>query len=230
MIDLKTQFKNAIQDNRLGHALLFLGEDSQKKQKTALELAAGLFCEQKVAPFGCQECLSCKQVSEKRYPYLRFLEPETEEASEIKIGQIRDLKTTPGNPSWIIPHAELLNPQASNALLKTLEEPRGNQFFILIAPNTRSILATLVSRCQRIFFKGRSQVELPEPVEIPESHLERLALIEKLVKSKTDIKELLIGWHKDASWQFKEKLLQAEQDLKRHVNPQLILESLLLSK
>ena len=150
MMDLKERFTNAISKNRLAHALLFLGNNQALKEQTALELASGLLCEHKIIPFGCGYCVSCRQILEKRHPRVRILLADP----EIRIDAIRDLITASGNPSWIIPEAHLMNRQASNALLKTLEEPRKNQIFILMAPNTRSLLPTLVSRCQRIIFKS----------------------------------------------------------------------------
>jgi DNA polymerase III gamma/tau subunit len=150
---------------------------------------------------------------------------------EIKIDSIRDLISAPGHPSWIIPRAHLMNKQASNALLKTLEEPRNDQFFILMAPNARSLLPTLVSRCQRIIFKSAfTTLEDSGVPSIPEKLSECLELIERLSKDKSDLNQILVAWQKDASTDFKQALLKAQEDLKKHVNTQLILESLLLSK
>lgn len=226
-MDLKTRFTNAINKNRLAHALLFLGDNQVLKEQTALELASGLVCEHQSIPFGCGTCISCKQVLEKRHPRVRFLLADP----EIRIDQIRDLISTPGNPSWIIPQAHLMNKQASNALLKTLEEPRNNQIFILIAPNTRSLLPTLVSRCQRIIFKSEPQkTEHTSAPEIPEKLSERLELIERLSKDKSDLNRVLIAWANHASPNFRAALLKSQEDLKKHVNAQLILEALLLSQ
>ena len=214
MMDLKERFTNAITKNKLSHALLFVGENQVLKEQTAIDLASGLLCENKTVPFGCGHCVSCKQMSERRHPLVRFLE-----APEIRVDQIRELINAPGNPSWILPSAHLMNKQASNALLKTLEEPRKDQFFILMAPNTRSLLPTLVSRCQRIFFKSEASTTHPA-LEIPENLLERLELSERLSKDKSDLGQTLIDW----------KELEAAEDLRKHVNAQLILDALLLSK
>jgi DNA polymerase-3 subunit delta' len=227
MIDLKTRFTNAIKKNRLAHALLFLGDNQVLKEQTALDLASGLLCESKIIPFGCEICVSCRQVSNKSHPRIRFLLAEP----EIRIDQIREMMSTPGNPSWIIPQAYLMNKQASNALLKTLEEPRNNQFFILMAPNTRSLLPTLVSRCQRIFFKSEPEsTEATTAPKIPERLSDRLELIERLSKDKSDLNQVLLAWSHNAPADFKAVLLKAQEDLKKHVNAQLILESLLLSR
>ncbi len=197
------QFEIAMKKNRLSHALLFVGDDQTEKERLAVELLSKM--------------------------NVRFVKLESENGSELKVDQIRDLISGSPSLSWIIPQAELLNKQASNALLKTLEEPRGNQFFILIAPSTRSILPTLVSRCQRINVPSVSrQLDAEKAPEIPESRLERLELIESLVKSKTDLEPIFQAWNQNASLEFKEKLFKAVQDLGRHVNAQLILESLLL--
>lgn len=196
--------------NRFSHALLLLGDDRVEKDRLAMELAT-------------------KLLGERTQHYLRFLNCNLENASEIKVDQIRDLIETPGQPSWIIPRAELLNKQASNALLKTLEEPRGDQFFILIAPSTRSLLPTLVSRCQRIYVPAKNvSAPINNAPKIPENKLARLELIETLVKSKADLKSLFEQWSYGASLDLKERLFRAFGDLERHVNSQLILEQLLL--
>ncbi|MEI6806047.1 MAG: hypothetical protein WCK49_06025 [Myxococcaceae bacterium] len=226
-MDLKERFTNAMSKNRLAHALLFLGDNPALKEQTALSLTSGLLCENKVIPFGCGSCISCKQVLENRHPRVRMLLGDP----EIKIDAIRDLISAPGHPSWIIPKAHLMNKQASNALLKTLEEPRGNQFLILMAPNTRSLLPTLVSRCQRIIFKSSSiSIDNFLAPSIPENLSERLELIERLSKDKSDLNQILLAWQQNASSEFKQSLLKAQEDLKKHVNAQLILEGLLLSK
>ncbi len=197
------QFENAMKKNRLSHALLFVGDDRAEKERVAADLLSKM--------------------------NVRFVKLESENNSDIKVDQIRDLISGSPSLSWIIPQAELLNKQASNALLKTLEEPRGNQFFILIAPSIRSILPTLVSRCQRINIPSVSrELDLSEAPSIPGNRLERLELIETLVKSKAELQPIFSVWNRGASLEFKEKLFQALQDLDRHVNPQIILESLLL--
>lgn len=224
LMDLKKRFSNAILKNRLGHALLFLGGDQAYKGQMAISLSSGLLCENKIIPFGCGHCINCQQILEKRHPKIRFLD-----TPEIRVDQIRELISAPGNPSWILPQAYLMNKQASNALLKILEEPRKEQFFILIAPNTRSLLSTLVSRCQRIFFQEKQQkseqaITLPT---IPKHLIERFELIERLSKEKSDLNQIFTAWQQNASPKFKEALLKAQNDLKKHVNPQLILECLL---
>lgn len=124
-----------------------------------------------------------------------------------------------------------MNRQASNALLKTLEEPRSNQTIILIAPSTSSLLSTIVSRCQRILFPDARDSKNNDPqVEIPNNLQARLELIEQLSKDKLELDRILTAWQKTASPDFSEALLKAQQDLKHHLNPQLILESLLLSR
>jgi DNA polymerase III delta prime subunit len=189
--------------NRLSHALLFVGDDRSEKERIAADLLSQM--------------------------NVRFVKLESENGADIKVDQIRDLTSGSPSLSWIIPQAELLNKQASNALLKTLEEPRGNQFFILIAPSTRSILPTLVSRCQRINIPSVSrELDSAQAPTIPENCLERLELIENLVKSKSDLQPIFTVWNRGASLEFKEKLFQALQDLDKHVSPQLILERLLL--
>ena len=78
-----------------------------------------------------------------------------EDATQIKIAQVRqhpqmlDLQPLEGrNKVFIIDPADPLNPEAANALLKGLEEPPENSFFILITVNVHELLLTVRSRCQ----------------------------------------------------------------------------------
>jgi len=82
-----------------------------------------------------------------------------EDAAQIKIAQVRQilgmlhLEPLEGRSKvFIIDPADLLNPEASNALLKGLEEPPENSFFILVTVNVRELLLTVRSRCQSYNF------------------------------------------------------------------------------
>ena len=78
-----------------------------------------------------------------------------------------------------------------------------------------------------VMFAPPSHTSIPA---IPENLSDRLELIERLSKNKSDLNQILLGWQSNASAEFKAALLKAQEDLKKHVNAQLILEALLLSK
>ncbi len=102
-----------------------------------------------------------KEINEKlknkiKNPYTRF---SIESASQIKISQIRELRRTlalsnsiPGHKFVLILNAEEMRVEAQNAFLKTLEEPRKDVTFILLTTHKESLLPTILSRCQLVFF------------------------------------------------------------------------------
>lgn len=95
-------------------------------------------------------------VSKIEQPYIRF---QIEGANQIRISQIRELRqklalsnSLPGRKFVLIIEANEMRVEAQNALLKTLEEPRENISFILICSNKNTLLTTILSRCQMIYF------------------------------------------------------------------------------
>lgn len=149
--------KRAIANNALAHAYLFSGQAGIGKKKTALALAAAVNCLNAWPEGGCGECPSCRKVDKLGHPDVHVLVPD---GDEIKIDQIRQvqadfaLKPFEGTKKvLIIDNAESMNAAASNAFLKTLEEPPGDALIVLITAMPRSLLSTIRSRCQEITFQ-----------------------------------------------------------------------------
>ena len=148
--------QRAIANNTLAHAYLFSGQAGIGKKKTAFALAAAVNCLDARPEGGCGECPSCRKVDTLGHPDVRVLVPD---GDEIKIDQIRQvqsdlaLKPFEGTKKvLIVDNAESMNAAASNAFLKTLEEPPGDALIILITAMPQSLLATIRSRCQEIIF------------------------------------------------------------------------------
>lgn len=158
------------QRGRLPHALLLEGARGIGKRDFALAFAKGMLCE---SPAGdgaaCGRCASCHWFEQGSHPDLRLIEPITEDEEEgeeggtsrkryeIAIAQIRaladfvNLSSHRGRGRVIVLHpAESLNLAASNALLKTLEEPAPNTQFLLVTHQPHAVLATIKSRAQRL--------------------------------------------------------------------------------
>jgi DNA polymerase-3 subunit delta' len=112
----------------------------------------------------CGICRSCKKISAGNHPDIVQVEPT---GPFIIISQIRTLCNTLAMKPYeamtrvaIIRDAQLMNPAASNALLKILEEPPQKTILILIATRTQDLLPTIVSRCQQIRFNPISREKL----------------------------------------------------------------------
>lgn len=150
----------AINNNRLAHAYLFAGPEGVGKRLTALALVRALFCTESR---GCGECPPCRKVDHHNHPDLHILEPD---GASIKIEQVRnlqrDLSLRPHEAArkvCLIEAAEAMTVGAANALLKTLEEPRGDTLLILLSSQPQRLLETIRSRCQPLYF-ARQPLEL----------------------------------------------------------------------
>ncbi|MCD6270987.1 AAA family ATPase [bacterium] len=149
----------SVKENRVSHAYLFFGPSHIGKKKVAIEFAKYLNCLNRDNNQPCNQCEICYQIEKKIWPNLIFLEPEASK-SVIPIEKIRELKeklalSTQKN-LWkvaIIDEAHKLSFDAQSALLKQLEEPKGNVVIILVSEYPYKILPTIVSRCQKIQFE-----------------------------------------------------------------------------
>jgi len=146
------------QNKRLAHGLLFHGADGIGKNNFAIEFAHWLICEQPLEDKACGECKACQLIQAGSHPDLLSLSPE-EEGKAIKVDQIRELiqkisltSHGQGYRVIIISPADALNINASNSLLKTLEEPPANTVLILISDKPSKLMATIRSRTQMIRF------------------------------------------------------------------------------
>ncbi len=108
----------------------------------------------------CNECISCKKILSGMHPDIIIISPEKD---KIKIAQIRKINATltmkPNEAEMrmvLIEDAGKMNKEASNALLKILEEPPDKTFFILISENITGIIPTIISRCLHIRFSHTS--------------------------------------------------------------------------
>lgn len=158
-------FKNILSHGRLGHSYIFAGPAGVGKFLFAKELAKYLLCEK---GSGCQDCRACLQVDHLTHPSLRIIKTAGKE-KYIPIERVREmeqeirLKPFIGRPTgspggrykiFIIDNADLLSDPASNALLKTLEEPPPYSLLILVTARTEALLSTVYSRCQVIRFRA----------------------------------------------------------------------------
>ncbi len=144
--------KNAVEQNRLAHAYLFVGPRGIGKTSTARILAKALNCIHGPTITPCGECDSCKEITAGNS--LDVL--EIDGASNNGVEQVRELRDNvryaPAKGRYkiyIIDEVHMLSPQAFNALLKTLEEPPEHVKFIFATTEPQKVLPTILSRCQR---------------------------------------------------------------------------------
>lgn len=136
-------------------ALLIVGIEGLGKRTLARSLAARWLCQQPDIGGACGRCESCTQWSkENMHLDLQAFAPAPD---WIKIEQIREMRqwinfapVVAPYRAIIIEQAQTLNLHAANALLKTLEEPPPNYFFLLTAAGTDTMLQTVLSRCRLV--------------------------------------------------------------------------------
>jgi len=172
--------RRATQQKRLGHGLLFLGPSGVGRELAARLLARGLLCtaddHEAHLPFGCGTCSSCTRVMSGNHPDVHWVMSEAEQAkradgkgpdrpsADLKVEQVRQLVREMRMRPYegrarvaIVVDAHRMNESASNAFLKTLEEPGDASVLILTAPHVRAVLPTIASRCQRLVFRPLPQ-------------------------------------------------------------------------
>jgi DNA polymerase-3 subunit delta' len=147
--------RNHIVKGRIGHAYLFTGPQGIGRRTLALKLAMALNCPQPVSPgIPCCECRSCKLFESGGHPDLTIVQAD-HIGGNLKVDQIRELQhtlsLTPYEAKYrvaLLLRFEEANPNAANAILKTLEEPQSQVVMMLTAQDSESLLPTIVSRCE----------------------------------------------------------------------------------
>jgi len=185
--------RSALRRGTLHHAYLFGGPEGVGKGRAARLLAQAANCEGGAAGPGglredaCGACTPCRKIAKGIHPDVLVLAEERVMAKagawepkggrspskDIVVDQVRDLvdrrlalKRFEGRRRFVvIDPADAMNPQAQNALLKTLEEPPEDTTLVLVAASPDALLPTIRSRCLRVPFA-------PVPVAVIAERLE----------------------------------------------------------
>jgi DNA polymerase III subunit delta' len=160
--------RSSLRQGRFPHALLFVGPDGIGKRTFSRKLTQALLCETRpdteLDP--CETCPGCLQVEGATHPdFIEAAKPE--DKHELPISVIRELcdqfalkPARGGRKVAILDDADDLNEEASNAFLKTLEEPPPGALLILIGTSPELQLETIVSRCQVVRFDPLAESEI----------------------------------------------------------------------
>ncbi len=142
---------SAAVSSRLHHALLIAGPEGMGKAELATTTVNGLMCDVNSDLVACGQCKSCKLTDAGTHPDFRYL---SQANNGLSIDEIRSAISFVQKKSQIarnrvlwIEQAELMTEAASNAILKTLEEPAPGTFIVLTTAKKNQLLPTIVSRC-----------------------------------------------------------------------------------
>ena len=154
---------NALSSGRVSHAYLFSGPRGTGKTSTGRIVAKAMNCLTNGKGEPCNSCPMCQAITEGRA--LDVIEIDA--ASNTGVEDIRSLREkvnyAPNQARYkvyIIDEVHMLSNSASNALLKTLEEPPPHAIFILATTEAHKILPTILSRCQHFDFRRISQADV----------------------------------------------------------------------
>jgi DNA polymerase-3 subunit delta' len=193
----------SIAEGRTSHAYLFTGPSNIGKRRLALDFAMALNCTDPNAP--CGECRSCRRIEAWQHPDIVLVsvggicdesehDHQRDGSKDIKICQIRNLQHATALRPFegrmrvvIIDPAERLNAYASDALLKTLEEPPPQVTILLLSDQPSSLPETIVSRARHVPLQPVPEATISATLRQQGCDSERADLIARLAYGR-------IGW------------------------------------
>ncbi|HYJ91793.1 MAG TPA: DNA polymerase III subunit delta' [Pyrinomonadaceae bacterium] len=179
----KDTIRRFLAASRIPNALLFAGPEGVGKKQFALELARSIVCREPINKDACGKCLACRRVTGFEFPGAGAEGKEFDRVfftdhpdvgivvpfnRTLRVGSIRALETEANfrpfearSRVFIIDDAHKMNDAASNALLKTLEEPPATSHIFLVTSKPDALLPTIRSRSQTLRFGpvGPNEIE-----------------------------------------------------------------------
>lgn len=210
-----------IKSNEIPHALLFAGSKGTGKTSTARILAKIINCTERKGDEPCNKCDTC--ISIINGTNMDVIEMDA--ASNRGIDDVRVLrdavKLAPSGSKakvYIIDEAHMLTTEASNALLKTLEEPPSHVYFILATTNPEKLIETIRSRTTLVQFTKATVEEVKrslqriiknEKLNVKEENLEKIIKIAR--GSFRDAVKLLEQYSKDEAFLDNQNVFDSEK-------------------
>ncbi|MFM2484035.1 hypothetical protein [Celerinatantimonas yamalensis] len=178
-------------EQHLGQTLLFDYDEGGAAVEIANWTATRLLCQSDTTNKPCGYCHSCKMMSAHSHSDFYLLEPS---AVSIGVDQVRALQEwavqTPSHGRakvTVISQVGKLTTAAANALLKVLEEPKAHSYFILLKPRQTALLATILSRSQRLI------------IHAPDPNQALGWLQQQLPDTPNTLQQLALHWLNDAN-------------------------------
>jgi DNA polymerase-3 subunit delta' len=188
------QLSNAVKVAKAGedsqamtHSWLFVGPPGSGRSNAAIAFAAALVCKES----GCGKCTDCTPVLSSTHVDVERFNPT---GLSIKAEEVRELIShsswSPSVGSWrivVIEDTDRLTETASNALLKTIEEPESHTVWLLCAPTLTDVPVTIRSRCRHV------QLRTPSTASVEEFLLNQIRVDAKTARFASRVSQGHIG-------------------------------------
>lgn len=163
------ELKKIIQSGKIPNALLFHGNENTRRREAAFFFVKAVNClaqDLDQNQLVCDHCRSCRKIDQNSHPDILSIDL-IENKKIIPVSQIRNIRAAiafrPNEAKMrmiLIPDADQMNKQAQNAVLKLLEEPPENTFFVLMAKKMSKLLPTILSRCRKLRFAAMTEEQV----------------------------------------------------------------------
>ncbi len=156
--DVIRHLQRGIETKKLSHSYLVTGEPGAGKKTIASTFAMTLQCEEGQTE-ACMKCDSCKRAIGNNHPDIITVtheKPGSISVEDVREQLIHDVAIRPYQSHYkiyIVPDAQMMTPQAQNAILKTIEEPPEYAIILLLSTTAESLLPTIRSRCVQLNLK-----------------------------------------------------------------------------
>lgn len=181
---------NSMEKGRISHAYLLQGERGTGKEAIALLMAKSLFCLDKQGVEPCNDCNNCKRISSGNHPDVHWIEPEGLSITKDQVNHLQKEFSYSGMESnqkvYVIKDADTMTVNASNSLLKFLEEPSKQTTAMMLTENSGSIISTIRSRCQVIDLKPLNPIEFQKQLTAEGMKANDAVLMSALTNSLND--------------------------------------------
>lgn len=143
---------NSLKRDRISHAYIFQGSRGTGKSALSRLFAKSIFCKNRKDAEPCNACKDCRRIDSGNHPDLHWIIPDGASIKNDQILQLQKEFSYTGMESdrkvYVMEDADKMTANASNRLLKFLEEPGAHTTAILLTENSQALLQTIQSRCQ----------------------------------------------------------------------------------